>query len=221
MNKFTRNNQTFNLDNSLQAKKVMPYLVKVQNIGKNALVLKNIAQAVSRSKTNPTYDFFVSDGLESAITKLALGLTSQEMALKASKADNFALYFEAFKKWAKNPNVELDAEQKRLLKVNVIAKARILRDGLFSKYIHDELSLNDLKYHFEAFTAKPKSEIEPSLSDESKPLQTTGEEVEQGTDLSALTATLKGLDLNDALLMMEVLQGHIQGLSQDENKKVA
>lgn len=219
MNKFTRNNQTFNLDNSLQAKKVIPFITSVQNIGKNALVLKNIAQAISKGKPNPTYDFFVSDGLENPISKIALGLTSKELALKASKADNYALYFEAFKKWAKKPNVELDAEQKRLLKVNVISKARVLRDGLFSKYVHDELSLNDLKYHFEAFTTKPKAEPEPSVSDESKPLQTVEVEENKEPDLSALTETLNGLNLDQALLMLEVLQGRISTLEQEKFKK--
>ena len=81
MLKFTRNNSTFNIANASLATQALPFIQAIENIGKNASVLKNIVKAVKLSKSNPTYDFFVNDGLEDAVTKMSLNLTTQEKAL--------------------------------------------------------------------------------------------------------------------------------------------
>ena len=141
--KHTRNNSTFNLYNANLANKALPFISAIENIGRNATVLKNIAKAVKAGKSNVTYDFFVLDGLEDAIVKMALNLTTQERALKATKYDNLAEYIKAFKAWAKTPKAELPQEKKDNLK-RIIAKAQILREGVFSKYCHNEIGLNDL-----------------------------------------------------------------------------
>lgn len=208
MIKFTRNNGTFNIDNASLATHALPFIQAIETIGKNASVLKNIVKAVKSSKTNATYDFFVSDGLEDAIVKMALALTTQEKALKACKYDNLSQYQLEFKKWAKMPNAELTQESKDNIK-RIIAKAQLLREGVFSKYVHGQVSLNDLKIAFDLTTTKaPVADLD---------LDAPSVEVEKSApsaelDLSDLTATLNSLDIDQARLMMEVLLGRINVL---------
>ena len=219
MLKFTRNNATFNVANASLASQALPFIQAIENIGKNASVLKNIVKAVKSSKSNATYDFFVNDGLEDAVTKMALNLTTQEKALKACKYDNLHQYQLEFKKWAKLPNAEMTQENKDNVK-RIIAKARILRDGVFSKYVHGQISLNDLKIAFD-LTSKPTDKIaEPEETISGNEPETKAPET-QGLDLSALTVTLNNLDLDQARLMMEVLQGRITALESDKVAKVA
>lgn len=217
MNKFTRNNSTFNIANASLATQALPFIQAIENIGKNASVLKNIVKAVKSSKTNATYDFFVNDGLEDAVTKMALALTTQEKALKACKYDNLHQYQVEFKKWAKLPNAEMTQEHKDNVKC-IIAKAQILREGVFSKYVHGQISLNDLKIAFD-LTSNPTAEVAPDTISGTEPSEKAPEI--QATDLSALTATLNSLDLDQARLMMEVLQGHIATLEAQDIAKVA
>ena len=217
MNKFTRNNSTFNIANASLATQALPFIQAIENIGKNASVLKNIVKAIKSSKSNTTYDFFVNDGLENAITKMALNLTTQEKALKACKYDNLHRYQIEFKKWAKLPNAEMTQEHKDNVK-RIIAKAQILRDGVFSKYVHGQISLNDLKIAFD-LTSNPTAENAPDTITGNEPTESAPEI--QSLDLSALTATLNSLDLNQARLMMEVLQGHIATLEAQDVAKVA
>ena len=218
MLKFTRNNATFNVANATLATQALPFIQAIENIGKNASVLKNIAKAVKSSKSNATYDFFVNDGLEDAIAKMALNLTTQEKALKACKYDNLHQYQLEFKKWAKLPNAEMTQENKDNVK-RIIAKAQILRDGVFSKYVHGQISLNDLKIAFD-LTSKPTENAAEAETISGNEPETQVPET-QGLDLSALTATLNSLDLDQARLMMEVLQGRITALESDKVAKVA
>lgn len=218
MLKFTRNNATFNVANATLATQALPFIQAIENIGKNASVLKNIAKAVKSSKSNATYDFFVNDGLEDAIAKMALNLTTQEKALKACKYDNLHQYQLEFKKWAKLPNAEMTQENKDNVK-RIIAKAQILREGMFSKYVHGQISLNDLKIAFD-LTSKPTENAAEAETISGNEPETQVPET-QGLDLSALTATLNSLDLDQARLMMEVLQGRITALESDKVAKVA
>ena len=218
MLKFTRNNATFNVTNASLASQALPFIQAIENIGKNASVLKNIVKAVKSSKSNATYDFFVNDGLEDAVTKMALNLTTQEKALKACKYDNLHQYQLEFKKWAKLPNAEMTQENKDNVK-RIIAKAQILREGMFSKYVHGQISLNDLKIAFD-LTSKPTDKTaEPETISGNEPSEKV--ETPKELDLSALTATLNSLDLDQARLMMEVLQGRITALESDKVAKVA
>ena len=217
MNKFTRNNSTFNIANASLATQALPFIQAIENIGKNASVLKNIVKAVKSSKTNATYDFFVNDGLEDAVTKMALNLTTQEKALKACKYDNLHQYQTEFKKWAKLPNAEMTQEHKNNVK-RIIAKAQILREGVFSKYVHGQVSLNDLKIAFD-LTSSTTAETTPDTISGTEPSEKAPEI--QAPDLSALTTALIGLDLDQARLMMEVLQGHIASLEAQEIADVA
>lgn len=217
MTKFTRNNSTFNIANASLATQALPFIQAIENIGKNASVLKNIVKAVKSSKTNVTYDFFVNDGLEDAVTKMALALTTQEKALKACKYDNLHQYQVEFKKWAKLPNAEMTQEHKDNVK-RIIAKAQILREGVFSKYVHGQITLNDLKIAFD-LTSNPTAETTLDTISGTEPSEKAPEI--QATDLSALTATLNSLDLDQARLMMEVLQGHIAALEAQDIAKVA
>lgn len=218
MLKFTRNNATFNVANASLATQAMPFIQAIENIGKNASVLKNIVKAVKSSKSNATYDFFVNDGLENQVVKMALNLTTQEKALKACKYDNLHQYQLEFKKWAKLPNAEMTQESKDNVK-RIIAKAQILREGVFSKYVHGEISLNDLKIAFD-LTSKPTENVaENKTISGNEPSEKV--EAPKELDLSALTATLNSLDIDQARLMMEVLQGRITALESDKVAKVA
>ena len=217
MLKFTRNNSTFNIANASLATQALPFIQAIENIGKNASVLKNIVKAVKLSKSNPTYDFFVNDGLEDAVTKMSLNLTTQEKALKACKYDNLHQYQTEFKKWAKLPNVEMTQDAKDNVK-RIIAKAQILREGVFSKYVHGQITLNDLKIAFD-LTSNPTAETTPDTISGNEPTESAPEI--QSLDLSELTATLNSLDLDQARLMMEVLQGRIVSLESVESQDVA
>ena len=149
---------------------------------------------------------------------MALNLTTQEKALKACKYDNLHQYQLEFKKWAKLPNAEMTQENKDNVK-RIIAKAQILRDGVFSKYVHGQISLNDLKIAFD-LTSKPTDKVaEPETISGNEPSEKI--ETPKELDLSALTATLNSLDLDQARLMMEVLQGRITALESDKVAKVA
>lgn len=218
MIKFTRNNATFNVANASLATQAMPYIQAIENIGKNASVLKNIAKAIKSSKTNATYDFFVNDGLENQVVKMALALTTQEKALKACKYDNLHQYMAEFKKWAKMPKAEMTQESKDNVK-RIIAKAQMLREGVFSKYVHGQISITDLRIAFD-LTSNPTAE---NSTDETISGTEPSEKSEptKDLDLSTLTATLNSLDLDQARLMMEVLQGRINALESDKVAKVA
>lgn len=218
MMKFTRNNATFTAANAALASQALPFIQAIENIGKNAAVLKNIAKAVKSNKTNATYDFFVNDGLEDAVTKMALNLTTQEKALKACKYDNLHQYQAEFKKWAKLPNAEMTQESKDNVK-RIIAKAQILREGVFSKYVHGQISLNDLKIAFDLTSTPTAETAQDTITDTIN--EPTKIESEAELDLSTLTATLNSLDLDQALLMMEVLQGRINALESEKAAKVA
>ena len=101
----------------------------------------------------------------------------------------------------------------------IIAKAQILRDGVFSKYVHGQISLNDLKIAFD-LTSKPTDNVaEAETISGNEPSGKV--EAPKELDLSALTATLNSLDLDQARLMMEVLQGRITALESDKVAKVA
>lgn len=218
MMKFTRNNATFNSANASLATQVLPFIQAIENIGKNATVLKNIAKAVKSNKTNATYDFFVNDGLEDAVTKMALNLTTQEKALKACKYDNLSQYMAEFKKWAKLPNAEMTQESKDNVK-RIIAKAQILREGVFSKYVHGQISITDLRIAFDLTSTPTAETAQDTITDTTN--EPTKTESEAELDLSTLTATLNSLDLDQALLMMEVLQGRINALESEKVANVA
>ena len=47
MLKFTRNNATFNVANASLASQALPFIQAIENIGKNASVLKNIVKLLS------------------------------------------------------------------------------------------------------------------------------------------------------------------------------
>lgn len=214
MKKFTRNNATFNIENAALATKALPFVNQIENIGKNATVFKQIIKAIKANKTNVVYDFFVNDGLENQISKMALALDTQEKALKACKYDNLHQYQVAFKKWAKTPNAEMIQDDKDNVK-KIVAKARILREGLFSKYAHGEISLNDLKIAFD-LTSSKNPDDEKSLIENAPEVEAVEVEKNPEIDLSELTATLQKLDLDQARLMLEVLQGHINSLVPSE-----
>ena len=207
----------FNAENVSKAIKAETFVTKIVNLGKNAQVLNQVLKAVKGKKTNATLDFFVIDGLQDALLNKALSIHNQDSAAKACRHDNYAQYLAMYKKLAKTM-VELSADDKKKIKA-IVATAQILKDGILSRYAHDQITFNDLSiaYGFDQIK-KADSQDNDSIvgndQDASPSIET------DNATAFALADEIAKLDLDNALKIQALLEQHIASLKAQAQKVV-
>ena len=207
----------FNADNVSKAIKAETFVSKIVNLGKNAQVLNQVLKAVKGKKTNATLDFFVMDGLQDALLNKALSIHNQDSAAKACKHDNYAQYLAMYKKLAKTM-IELSADDKKKIR-SIVASAQILKEGILSKYAHDQITFNDLSiaYGFDQIKKATNTANESITGND----QDTGPAIDtDNAKAFALADAIATLDLDNALKVQELLEAHIASL-QAQAQKVA
>ena len=207
----------FNAENVSKAIKAETFVTKIVNLGKNAQVLNQVLKAVKGKKSNATLDFFVIDGLQDALLNKALSIHNQDSAAKACRHDNYAQYLAMYKKLAKTM-VELSADDKKKIKA-IVATAQILKDGILSRYAHDQITFNDLSiaYGFDQIK-KADSQDNDSIvgndQDASPSIET------DNATAFALADEIAKLDLDNALKIQALLEQHIASLKAQAQKVV-
>lgn len=177
-------------------------LTDLMNTGKNAHVLLTVGKAMKSGKALPKWCTYLGNEHFEKVFNL-----SEKTLKKVCETDDYA-----------NVRTMINIHCKgEVISANQLV---ILDKALTIKAFQSVDILKTIKL---AYNAKLNAEqlLKVFGSFGAHTIEKEVKELPKQQDLSALTQTLRDLDLDQALLMMEVLQGKIAELEDHKNRKVA
>lgn len=192
------------------ARKALNHLTDLVYMGKNAIILSEVANNFANKKETSNIKALRKDnvlkGLESKMFQCQTAVKTRAM----TSADNYADYAKAVKAML-SKKAPLSDKQKEQIKT-IVAKAQVLRNGYLSKYAHDEICFKQLAGHYSFEVAEAETTSQTQAETET---QTQPELVAESASINM--ETFKNLVdsiqlLDDAQLAMDILQAKMAEL---------
>ena len=202
------------------ARKALNHLSDLVYMGKNAIILSEVANNFANKKETSNIKALRKDnvlkGLESKMFQCQTAVKTRAM----TSADNYADYAKAVKAML-SKKAPLSDKQKEQIKT-IVAKAQVLRNGYLSKYAHDEIGFNQLAGHYSFEVTEAKAEAE-TISQTQPETQTQPELVAESASINM--ETFKNLVdsiqlFGDAQLAMEILQAKMAELAAQQEAEL-
>ena len=208
------------------AKKALNHLTDLVYMGKNAIILSEVANNFANKKETSNIKALRKDnvlkGLESKMFQCQTAVKTRAM----TSADNYADYAKAVKAML-SKKAPLSDKQKEQIK-SIVAKAQVLRNGYLSKYAHDEICFKQLAghYSFEVAETQTDSQTQPETETQTQPETETQTQPELVAESASINMeTFKNLVdsiqlLDDAQLAMDILQAKMAELVAQQEAKL-
>ena len=200
------------------ARKALNHLTDLVYMGKNAIILSEVANNFANKKETSNIKALRKDnvlkGLESKMFQCQTAVKTRAM----TSADNYADYAKAVKAML-SKKAPLSDKQKEQIKV-IVAKAQVLRNGYLSKYAHDEICFKQLAGHYSFEVAETQSPTETNSQAETEQqaaLATQSASINMET-FKNLVDSIQLLD--DAQLAMDILQAKMAELVAQQEAKL-
>lgn len=192
------------------AQKALSHLNTLVYMGKNALILSEVANNFANKKETSNIKALRKDnvlkGLESKMFQCQTIVKARAM----TSADNYADYAKAVKAML-SKKAPLSDKQKEQIKT-IVAKAQVLRNGYLSKYAHNEIGFEQLAGHYSFEVAETNSQPETNSQAETEQqaaLATQSASINMET-FKNLVDSIQLFD--DAQLAMEILKAKMAEL---------
>ena len=186
------------------ARKALNHLSDLVYMGKNAIILSEVANNFANKKETSNIKALRKDnvlkGLESKMFQCQTAVKTRAM----TSADNYADYAKAVKAML-SKKAPLSDKQKEQIKA-IVAKAQVLRNGYLSKYAHDEICFNQLAGHY---------------SFEVTETQTDAQNQPASINMETFKNLVDSIQLfGDAQLAMEILQAKMAELAAQQQAEL-
>lgn len=193
--------------------KALGFFTGLVNTGKNALVLKQVAEAFTKQSDNSTTKALQLDGTLKGLESKAFTATSLTIARKIASNDNYADYLKMIKQ-VMSKNIELNDKQKDAVK-KAVATAQVLRSGYLAKYVYGDIDFAQLQKHYriekievESVTDNPNAD-QAQASAENKATETTAINMQEFAEMVGTIQTEQ-----DALLALELVQAQLNAIRE-------
>lgn len=198
------------------ARKALNHLSDLVYMGKNAIILSEVANNFANKKETSNIKALRKDnvlkGLESKMFQCQTAVKTRAM----TSADNYADYAKAVKAML-SKKAPLSDKQKEQIK-GIVAKAQVLRNGYLSKYAHDEICFKQLAGHYSFEVAEAETISQPETQPETQPeLVTESASINMET-FKNLVDSIQLFD--DAQLAMEILQAKMAELAAQQEAEL-
>ena len=200
-----------NMTNINLANNAIKYLTLNVTKGKNAAILKTLASDFAKQKQSTTSQLLVKDKTLKGLLSKVYQCQSATATTKIVANDNYAEYVTILKSVISS-KAELSDKRKTAVK-NAVKTAQVLRNGVLSKYAHDEISFLELTQVF-GFDVKTEDN---NTSDKQEQEQQDNQEpialVDNSFNLEEFFNTVKGLDSDTLAHMQEIIANQLQALN--------
>lgn len=203
-----------NMANIDLANNAIKYLTLNVTKGKNAAILKILASDFAKQKQSTTSQLLAKDKTLKGLLSKVYQCQSATATNKIVANDNYAEYVTILKSVISS-KTELTDKRKTAVK-NAVKTAQVLRNGVLSKYAHDELSFLELCQCF-GIEIKTENDISSNNANEQSENNTLdqGQNDLESFNLEEFLHTVKGLDANTLAHMQEIIANQLQVLSTE------
>lgn len=207
------NDANVDSSNVILAEKAMLHFTNYVTLGKNAVVLNQVAKAFISQKPNATTNLLAKDN---TLKGLQLKVFQAHTAVEAKKLvsnNNMHDYLTVVKKII-SKKVELKDTEKETIK-KIVASCQVLRQGIVSKYAHGEIGFNEVIRAFGLESENATENATENSTENATENATPNPEQEQASsvNLESLHEMIKCLNLEEAAIIQDLLNQHIASLT--------